>query len=255
MRPDESPRPYDDADFWRRRVAIEFRSGSLAAIAVLAVSLAGCSVTRSGDPSPEDGPTGVSSTAPSESGGDEFVPSPDNEDPSEDIEGVVVTEYEALHAQPGQRVAYEKAPPDGGRHDPVWADCNGTIYPAAVRNEHMVHALEHGAIWIAYDPDRVDGDALDTLTSKVDGQPYMLMSPYPGLDQPISLQSWGHQLALSDADDERIDQFVKALRQNQYTSPEPGARCDSQGTGFDVTDPPPFEPGPPGPDAAPVGGP
>ena len=33
-----------------------------------------------------------------------------------------------------------------------------------------------------------------------ESQPYTLMSPYPGLDQPISLQSWGHQLKLTDAD-------------------------------------------------------
>ena len=38
------------------------------------------------------------------------------------------------------------------------------------------------------------------LTGKVQNQPYMVMSPYPGLDQPISLQSWGHQLKLSDVE-------------------------------------------------------
>ena len=63
----------------------------------------------------------------------------------------------------------------------------------------MVHALEHGAVWIAYNPDKIKGEALDTLKAKVEGQPYMLMSPYPGLDKPISLQSWGHQLKLTKA--------------------------------------------------------
>lgn len=168
---------------------------------------------------------------------------------------MVVTEYKPLHANPGQRVAYTKAPPDGGRHDPVWADCNGTVYPMPVRDEHMVHALEHGAVWIAYDPTRVEGADLDALTERVERQPYLMLSPYPGMDEPISLQSWGHQLALSDADDERIDQFITALRENEYTSPEPGARCDSDGTEFDVTNPPPLETTPPGPDAAPVDGP
>jgi hypothetical protein len=122
-----------------------------------------------------------------------------------------------------------------------------------VRNEQMVHALEHGAVWIAYNPDQVRGGDLAKLAERVDGVPYMMLSPYPALDAPVSLQAWGHQLKLTDPDDRRIDQFIEALRENEYTAPEPGARCDSQDTGFDPANPPPFEPGPPGPDAAPVG--
>ncbi len=230
--------------------------GRLTAIAAVLVSLAACTVERSGDATSAD--PGASGTPSESSGGSadsEWVPSPDNEDPSKDIEGVVITEYDAVHALPGQRVAYTKAPPDGGRHDQVWATCNGVVYDTPVRNEHMVHSLEHGAVWIAYNADDVTGDDLAALVDRVDGQPYLMLSPYPGLDQPISLQAWGHQLKLSDVDDERIDQFVTALRENEYTTPEPGASCDSVGPEFDTTNPPPFESAPPGPDAAPVDGP
>lgn len=236
----------------------------LAAVLATVVALAGCSVERSGNGSSagDEAGTGTgtssqaprtSSQAPRESPGSEWVPRPGNEDPSEDIEGIVITEYDAVHAEQGQRVAYEKAPPDGGRHDPLWATCNGVVYDTPVRNEHMVHSLEHGAVWIAYNADQVTGDDLDALVDRVENQPYLMLSPYPGLDQPISLQAWGHQLKLDDADDERIDQFIAALRENEYTAPEPGAPCDSVGPDFDVTNPPPFEPGPPGPGAAPVG--
>jgi hypothetical protein len=116
----------------------------------------------------------------------------------------------------------------------------------------MVHALEHGAVWIAYNPEQVTGDALAKLAQKVTNQPYMLMSPYPGLDKPVSVQSWGHRLKLTDPADPRVDQFTKALRQNPATFPEPGATCDSTGV-FDEADPPPHDPTPPGPDAVPVG--
>jgi hypothetical protein len=215
--------------------------------------LAGCSSTVDGSPT-SSGPTTTASTPASRAPvGPEFTPGEGNEDPSTDIEGVVVTEYEPLHVEPGRRVAYEKAPPDGGRHDQVWADCDGAVYRVPVRNEHMVHALEHGAVWIAYNADQVTGDALASLVGRVENQPYLMLSPYPGLDQPISLQSWGHQLKLADADDPRIDQFVQALRENPYTAPEPGAPCGSRGSAFDVTSPPPFEADPPGPEAAPVG--
>jgi hypothetical protein len=184
-----------------------------------------------------------------------FEPSEDNQDPSKAIEGVVVTDYEPSHALDGQRVAYDKAPPYGGKHDATWADCAGTVYVKPVRNENMVHALEHGAVWIAYDPATVAASAVETLAAKVDGQPYLMLSPYPNLDAPVSLQSWGHQLKLDEADDERIDQFITALRDNRYTTPEPGAPCGTNPDGFDVANPPPFDPSPPGPDAAPVEGP
>jgi hypothetical protein len=178
---------------------------------------------------------------------EQWVASEENQDPSDDIEGVTKVEYTgAQHVTAEQRVAYDQSPPFGGPHDQVWANCNGTVYETAVRNENMVHGLEHGAVWIAYNPDEVKGGALDTLTAKVEGQPHMMLSPYPGLDKPISLQSWGHQLKLDSADDERIDNFIKALRQNQYQHPEPGGRCDSDGTGFDPLNPPPFVAEPPG---------
>jgi len=88
--------------------------------------------------------------------------------------------------------------------------------------------------------------ALETLKAKVDGQPASVLSPYPGLSSPISLQSWGHQLAVTSPDDERVDQFIRSLRLNRFTYPEVGASCDALGPGyFDQDNPPPYEPAPP----------
>jgi hypothetical protein len=186
---------------------------------------------------------------------EQWIVAEDNQDPSDNIEGVYKGDYPGLkHVTAEQRVAYDRSPPVGGPHDGAWADCQGTVYPNAVRSENMVHALEHGAVWIAYNPDEVKGAALETLRGKVQGQPYMMLSPYPGLDQPISLQSWGHQLKLSDANDERIDQFIRSLRENRYQNPEPGGRCDAVPGAFDPANPPPFDPAPPGPDAVPMSG-
>lgn len=184
-----------------------------------------------------------------------FVPSAENHDPAVDIEGVVVTPYRPVHAAPGQRVAYDASPPYGGAHDPTWADCAGTVYATPVRSENMIHSLEHGAVWLAYDPRRVRGAALNMLAAKVDGQPYLMLSPYPGLDVPVSVQSWGHQLKVPRADDPRVDLFIVALRDNPYTTPEAGAPCGTDPSRFDVTAPPPFDAGPLGPDAFPVRGP
>jgi hypothetical protein len=106
----------------------------------------------------------------------------------------------------------------------VWADCTGTVYPDPIRSENAVHSLEHGAIWITYRPD-LPADQVDELTKKVEGVSQMLMSPYPGLKSPISLQSWGHQLFVDSASDERVDDFIDDLRLNTVTTPEFGASC------------------------------
>ena len=117
----------------------------------------------------------------------------------------------------------------------------------------MVHSLEHGAVWIAYDPERIQGEDLEQLKLRVEGKPFTMMSPYPGLDSPISLQAWGRQLKVDSVTDERIDQFIAALRRNPNTYPEIGASCDALGPGmFDPDNPPPFNPDPPGPDAKPM---
>jgi hypothetical protein len=184
-----------------------------------------------------------------------FAPSASDPDPSKRIPGVVTASYsQGAHVLPTERVAYDHSPPFGGPHDGNWATCNGVVYPNAVRTENMVHTLEHGAVWIAYNPQQITGEALDKLRFRVEGKPYTLMSPYPGLDKPISVQSWGHQLKVDSADDNRIDEFIAALRSNPNgVFPELGATCDAMGPGsFDTDNPPPFDPTKPGKDAKPM---
>lgn len=196
-----------------------------------------------------------------------WTPSESNQDPSTAIPGIYIgaatpasadtpasyVDYKAaIHITAEQRVAYNRSPPVGGPHDGTWANCNGIVYQTAVRSENMVHTLEHGAVWITYNPDTITPEDLATLTALVDGQPFTTLSPYPGLDSNISLQSWAHQLNVDSATDERVKQFITALRQNRWVYPETGATC--QQPSFDVTNPPAFDPTPPGPDAIPMSG-
>jgi hypothetical protein len=183
-----------------------------------------------------------------------FTPTASTKDPSTQIQGIVIQNYGAGrgHIGPDKRVAYDHSPPFGGPHDATWAACNGVVYATPVRNENMVHALEHGAVWIAYNPDKITGAALQSLRDRVQGANYLMLSPYPGLDAPISLQAWAHQLKVTDPADKRIDHFIQALRLNQYTYPEIGASCDVLSGLFDPAKPPPFVAAPPGPDAVPL---
>ena len=125
-------------------------------------------------------------------------------------------------------VSYQQVPPVGGKHDPVWQNCD--FYSEPVRNENAVHSLEHGAVWITYDPD-LPRDQIAELRDLVSGQTYLLVSPFPNLpdDAPIVASAWGKQLRLDGADDPNLQRFVVAYRQGPQT-PEPGAVCTG-GTG------------------------
>ncbi|MER7009977.1 DUF3105 domain-containing protein [Saccharopolyspora sp. NPDC000359] len=194
--------------------------------------------------------------AEAEKAAEPFKPSPENPDPSKNIPGVTIVDYPGqMHVTPLQRVAYDQSPPFGGPHDGIWADCTGVVYPEPVRTENMVHSLEHGAVWIAYNPDKVDEAGVERLKVRAEGKQYTMMSPYPGLDSPISLQSWGHQLKVDSVDDPRIDQFITALRlNNNGVYPEIGGACQSNPSTFDTNNPPKFDPTPPGPDAVTMDG-
>ena len=54
-----------------------------------------------------------------------------------------------------------------------------------------------------------------------------MLSPYAGLDTPISVQSWGHQLKVDSAGDKRIKQFADFFTLNDKYTPEPGASCEN----------------------------
>ena len=146
-----------------------------------------------------------------------------------DVKGVV--DYRAQknpaidardHKQGNQ--TYVTSPPVGGAHNDRWQNCMGDVYDQPIANEHAVHSLEHGAVWITYKPG-LPADQVAELAKKVQGQDYMLMSPYTGLDKNVSVQAWGYQLKTDDANDERIDAFIKDARLN--ASMEPGAACSS----------------------------
>jgi hypothetical protein len=122
------------------------------------------------------------------------------------------------------RIKYKDNPPSGGTHNPNWQRCLGDVYTAPIASEHAVHSEEHGAVWITYNPS-LPADQVEALAKKVRGNDYMLMSPFPGLDAPISLQTWGYQLKVQKASDSRIDEFIKTLKQKAAF--EQGATCSS----------------------------
>jgi Protein of unknown function (DUF3105) len=162
------------------------------------------------------GACGANSGASSDGGSDsgEGHPAP------EGIEGVVAYDItDNSHAE--GPVDYPMHPPVAGPHNHVWINCQ--FYDSEIPDENAVHSLEHGAVWIAYDPE-LPADEKAALQERVDGDGYLLASPYPGLDSPLVLTAWNRQLALDSMDDRRFEEFIDTYRLGP-TSLEPGAAC------------------------------
>ena len=137
------------------------------------------------------------------------------------IDGLTVSDKEARDHTDAP-VKYDKEPPTGGKHNNTPQTCQ--VYTEGVPSERAVHSLEHGAVWITYRPG-LDAGEVKTLTELAQGNPYRMLSPYPGLKSPISLQAWGRQVFVDKASDGKVNDFLEA-----YTSgpqaPERGASCE-----------------------------
>ena len=146
--------------------------------------------------------------------------------PEEPIAGVVDHEHqERGHVE--HEIEADDLPPVGGIHSPAWQNCG--IYDEPISVENAVHSLEHGAMWLTYQPELPRED-VEALRDHVRGEDYVLMSPYPGLRSPVVLTAWEVQLELDSVDDERIADFVDRYQVGP-TTPELGATCqDGVGT-------------------------
>jgi Protein of unknown function (DUF3105) len=139
-------------------------------------------------------------------------------------------------------VKYAVLPPVGGPHNPVWM--NAGVYTKPVPTERAVHNLEHGAVWITYNPNLPAAD-VKKLTAFVTKQKlipepasevgfsgessrYIDLTPWTSNDlpSPIVISAWGYQLRVTSPTDPRLQQFVDTFRYQQKYSPEYGGPVD-----------------------------
>lgn len=120
-------------------------------------------------------------------------------------------------------VDYETTPPAGGDHHALWQNCG--VYDEPLSTMNAVHSLEHGAVWITYDPD-LQQEQVQKLESLYSQGSYILVSPYDEAEMPspIVASAWGNQLELESPDDERLTSFLRTFERSGKV-PEPGAAC------------------------------
>lgn len=116
---------------------------------------------------------------------------------------------------------YSEHPPVGGTHWDRWQNCG--YYDDFINSENAVHSLEHGAVWITFDPSLSESDR-NRLKNLADEQDYILVSPMEDLPAPVVASSWNHQIHLTGADDPDLRKFIATYKQGPDT-PEPGALC------------------------------
>jgi hypothetical protein len=118
---------------------------------------------------------------------------------------------------------YEMSPPAGGPHFESWQNCG--VYDEPVADFLAVHSLEHGAVWITYDPDEVSDDEVGELEGMYNPGDYLIISPYLGeMPGPIAASGWGRQIVVDSPGESGLSRFVTRYEQSNDV-PEPGAAC------------------------------
>jgi hypothetical protein len=135
-------------------------------------------------------------------------------------------------------VTYAVTPPVGGPHNGIWM--NAGVYTKPVPSERAVHNLEHGAVWITYDPSLsaakvqqlVDFFNKQSMVSEPNGRSnrFVDLSPWvdSSLPSPIMISSWGYQLGVDSPTDPRLQQFVDTFRVNKTYAPEDDSPVDGE---------------------------
>ena len=123
-------------------------------------------------------------------------------------------------------VQYDHVPPAGGAHNPTPLNCG--VYDQQVPNENAVHSLEHGSVWITYQPTLSASDVSKlrslAVSNYVTSQRYVILSPFFGLPTPVVASAWGAQLQVQSASDPRLEQFLRYYAGGSQGG-EPGGYC------------------------------
>jgi hypothetical protein len=139
--------------------------------------------------------------------------------PEDPPNGIEVYPATTNHTVEGP-IDYERHPPTNGDHDPLWQNCG--FYEEPIEDRHAVHSMDHGVVWITYRSDLPEQQIKSLRPYGKEN--YVIVSPYPGQDAPVTATSWRVQLELNGADDPRLKRFVNQFRISEL-APLSGNRC------------------------------
>ena len=135
-----------------------------------------------------------------------FTTSPDSKDADKKDLGIdyskSMNSEGAQHVEEGTKVTYQSNPPTSGSH---WADplLDG-VYDTEKPDEAIVHSLEHGRIWISYQPS-LPQSAIDQLKSIASAQKRVILTPRASNETDIALAAWTRLDMFNLAEDGTFD--------------------------------------------------
>jgi hypothetical protein len=134
--------------------------------------------------------------------------------------GEAVASGVAEHVADGTLPDTAPVPPAGGPH--YLAPSAAGTYEAPIADGNAVHALEHGLVWISYQPELATAETIEALAGLQDDfSRDVIVSPRPANADPIAVVSWEQRLLLDELDVEVLRDFIET---NRNRSPEPGIR-------------------------------
>ena len=129
--------------------------------------------------------------------------------PKPTVSGVqTFTQLSQRHLAKGEYdITYPQSPPVGGAHSPVWLKCQ--VYDTQLPKVNAVHSLEHGGIWVTYQPTLPAAQVTALRQLVALNREFVMVSPYDGQTSPVVVTAWGLQLSVSSASDPRIVEFIR----------------------------------------------
>ena len=103
---------------------------------------------------------------------------------------------------------YNSNPPTSGWHWPQPAEWG--IYEQSPADEQLVHNLEHGGIWISYQPG-ADEQVVEQLRDFARRYRKVIVAPREANDSAIALAAWGRLQKLETYNEESIIEFIEAF--------------------------------------------
>lgn len=96
------------------------------------------------------------------------------------------------------------------------------IYEEPINDGNALHSLEHGIIWISYNPDKLDEASVKKLwdLAKKNNND-VIVSPRKGNTMAVAAASWRRLLKQDSLNIEELQRFITT---NRNRSPEPGVR-------------------------------
>lgn len=122
-----------------------------------------------------------------------------------------ISESRANQLHTAEAVTYTENPPVSGEHSAQAAGCG--VYGQPLANPNMLHALEHGAVGILYEPGAPPKDIKEAESIVGDYDSHVFSAPYEGLKDPFTIVAWAHLMRLDSFDRGATVEFIDTFRE------------------------------------------